>query len=102
MHHLHERATPTRLGLFLCPLVPPLTKEFPRSIENPYAAVAIAIGNVDVSIDGIHRARHSEEQIHRTVMALAEALGRMTPLALKTVADANFAGLRGGVSHVAV
>lgn len=47
-------------------------------------------------------ARHSEEQIRRTVVALAEALGRMTPRALKTAADTNFAGLRGGVSHVAV
>jgi len=55
MHHLHERATHTRIGLFFCPLVPPLPKEFPKSIENGYAAVAIAVGDVDVSIDGIHR-----------------------------------------------
>jgi hypothetical protein len=52
MHHLHERAAHTRIGLFFCPLAPPLTKKFPRSIENDYAAVAITVGDVDVSIDG--------------------------------------------------
>jgi hypothetical protein len=67
MHHLHERATHTRIGLFFCPPVPPLTKEFPRSIENGYAAVAIAVGDVDVCIDGIHRyvGRHVKLRVTR-------------------------------------
>jgi hypothetical protein len=55
MHNLHECTTHTRIGLFFCPLVSPLTKEFPGSIENGYAAIAIAVGDVDVSIGGAHR-----------------------------------------------
>src|SRR5271163_105303 len=45
MHNLHERTTHTRISFLFCPLVPPLTKEFSRSIENSYAAVAIAVGD---------------------------------------------------------
>src|SRR5271168_3972683 len=40
MHNPHERATHTRIGLFFCPLMPPLTEECPGSIENRYAAIA--------------------------------------------------------------
>ena len=53
MYNLYERTTHTRICFFFCPLVPPLTKELSRSIENSYAAVAIAVGDVDVSIAGI-------------------------------------------------
>src|SRR3984893_12219746 len=52
MHNLHERATHTRIGLFFCPLAAPLTKKFPGSIENSYAAVAITVSHVDVAIGG--------------------------------------------------
>src|SRR5277367_5624493 len=55
MHNLHERATHTRIGLFFCPLVPPLTKEFPGSIENSNAAVAVTVSHVDIAIDVIYR-----------------------------------------------
>lgn len=52
MHNLHERATHIRIGFFFCPLMPPLTKKFPGSIENSYAAVAITVSHVDVAIAG--------------------------------------------------
>src|ERR1035438_4110337 len=40
MHNLHESTTDTGIGLFFCPLVPPLTKEIPGSIENSDPAIA--------------------------------------------------------------
>src|SRR5208282_74991 len=55
MHNLHECATHTRIGLFFCPLMPPLTKEFPGSIEDSYAAIAITVGHVDVAVCGVYR-----------------------------------------------
>src|ERR1700688_1379953 len=53
MHNLHERATNTRISLFFCPLTAPLTKEFPRSIENSYAAITITVSHIDVAIGGV-------------------------------------------------
>src|SRR6202166_1877389 len=55
MHHPHKRAARTRIGLLFCPLMPPLTKEFPGSIENSDAAVAVTVGHVDVTICGVYR-----------------------------------------------
>jgi hypothetical protein len=55
MHNLHEGTTHTRIGLFFCPLAPPLTKEFPGSIENSFTAIALAVSHVNVAIDGIDR-----------------------------------------------
>src|SRR5271169_1397580 len=46
MHNLHERATHTSIGLFFCTLMPPLTQEFSRSIENSYPAIAITVSYV--------------------------------------------------------
>src|SRR5208282_6105226 len=55
MHNPHERSTHTRISLFFCPLMPPLTKEFSGSIENSYAAIAITVGHIDVAICGVYR-----------------------------------------------
>src|ERR1700688_1195170 len=55
MHNLHERATHTRIGLFFCPLMPPLTKEFSGSIENSYAAITITVSHIDVAVGGVDR-----------------------------------------------
>jgi len=67
MHDPHECTTDTRVGLFLCPLVPPLTKEFPGSIEDSYSAIAVAVSYVDVAIDGIYRyvGRHVKLRVTR-------------------------------------
>src|SRR5208282_1340109 len=78
MHNLHERTTHTGIGLFFCPLVPPLTKEFPRSIKNNYAAIAVTVSYVDVTIDGIHRyvGRHVKLRMTRVQCpALESAIG---------------------------
>jgi hypothetical protein len=78
MHNLHERATHTRFGLFFCPLVPPLTKEFPGSIENSYAIIAVTVSHVDVAIAGIYRyvGRHVELRVTRIQCpALESAVG---------------------------
>src|ERR1700688_1188511 len=67
MHNLHERATHTRISLFLCPLMPPLTKKFPGSIENSYTAIAITVSHVNVAICGVycHVGRHIELRLTR-------------------------------------
>src|ERR1035438_1777407 len=55
MHNLHESSTHTRVGLFFCSLMPPLTKEISGSIENSYPAIAVTVSHVDVAVGGIHR-----------------------------------------------
>jgi len=55
MYNLHERAAHTRIGLFPCPLMPPLSKKFPGSIENGYAPITITVGHVDIAICGVYR-----------------------------------------------
>src|SRR5271168_2400696 len=78
MHNLHECTTHTCVCFFFCPLVPPLTKEFSRSIENNYAAVAIAVGDVDVSVGGVYRdiGRHVKLRVTRIQCpALKGAIG---------------------------
>ena len=78
MHNLHERATHTRVSLVFCALMPPLTKEFPRSIENSYAAIAITVSHVDVAIGGVYRyvGRHEKLRVTRIQCpALESAIG---------------------------
>src|SRR5271168_3556984 len=75
MHNPHERSTHTRIGLFLCPLMPPLTKESPGSIENSYAAIAITVGHVDVAICWVYRyvGRHVKLRLTRIQRATFES-----------------------------
>ena len=75
MHHPHERTTHTRIGLFLCSLMPPLTKEFTGSIENSDAAVAITVSHVNVSICRVYRhvGRHVELRLTRIQRAARES-----------------------------
>src|SRR5208283_3211722 len=78
MHNLHERATHTRIGLFFCALMPPLTKEFPGSIENCYAAITITVSHIDVPIGGVDRdvGRHVKLRVTRIQCpALESAIG---------------------------
>src|ERR1700723_3793244 len=78
MQDLHECTTDTRVGLFFCPLMPPLTKEFPGSIENNYPAIAVTVSYVDVAIGGIYRyvGRHVKLRVTRIQCAtLKSAVG---------------------------
>jgi hypothetical protein len=97
VHDLHERTTHPRIGLFFCPLVPPLAKEFPRSIKNNYAAIAVTASYVDVAIDGIHRyvGWHVKLRVARIQCpALESAIGRID--------DTSFADLHQQLSVVTV
>src|SRR5271167_396943 len=78
MYNLHERATHTSIGLFFCPLTPPLTKEFSGSIENSYAAITITVSHIDVAIGGVNRyvGRHVKLRVTRIQCpALESAIG---------------------------
>jgi len=88
MHNLHERTTDARIGLFFSPLVPPLTKEIPGSIENNYPAIAVTVSYVDVAVAGIYRyvGWHVELPVTRIQCpALESAIG--------SIDDASFADL---------
>src|SRR6202021_1119816 len=78
MHHLHKRATHTRIGLFFCPLVSPLTKKFSGTVENSYAAIAVTIRYVHITIYGVYRyvGRHVKLRVARIQRpALESAVG---------------------------
>src|SRR5271154_219670 len=75
MHNPHERSTNTRIGLFLCRLMPPLTKESPGSIENSYPAIAVTVSDVDITICGVYRyvGRHVKLRVTRIQRAALES-----------------------------
>src|SRR5271168_5621656 len=78
MHNLHECTTHTSIGLFFCTLMPPLTQEFSRSIENSYPAIAITVSYVYVAIRGVYRyvGRHIKLRVTRIQCpALESAIG---------------------------
>src|SRR5208282_2026808 len=97
MHDPHECTTDTRVGLFFCPLVPPLTKELPGQIENDYPAIAVTVSYVDVAIDGVYRyvGRHVELRVTRIQRATRES-------AVGSVDDASFPDLHHYFSVVTV
>src|SRR6202162_1002392 len=55
MHHINERPPRARIRLLFCPLVAPLTKKFPGSVENSYAAIAVTIRHVNIAIGRVYR-----------------------------------------------
>lgn len=75
MHDLHECTTDARIGLFFCPLMPPLTKEIPGSIEDSYPAIAVTVRYVDVAIGAIYRyvGRHVKLRVTRVQCATLES-----------------------------
>src|SRR5208282_4950843 len=97
MHDPHECTTDTRVGLFFCPLVPPLTKELPGQIENDYPAIAVTVSYVDVAIGGVYRyvGRHVELRVTRIQRATRES-------AVGSVDDASFPDLHHYFSVVTV
>src|ERR1022692_4191528 len=97
MHDLHECTTDTGIGLFFCPLVPPLTKEFPGSIENNYPAIAVTVSYVDVAVSGINRyvGRHVELRVTRVQCPTLES-------AVGSIDNASFPDLHQQFSIVTV
>src|ERR1039457_5696575 len=97
MHDLHECTTHPSIGLFFCPLVPPLTKEFPGSIENNYPAIAVTVRYVDVAIGGIYRyvGRHVKLRVTRIQCPTLES-------AIRRIDNASFPDLHQSFSVVTV
>ena len=88
MHDLHECTTDARIGLFFCPLMPPLTKEIPGSIEDSYPAIAVTVRYVDVAIGAIYRyvGRHVKLRVTRVQCATLES-------AIGSIDNTSFADL---------
>src|SRR5271156_168829 len=88
MHNLHEGATRTRIGLFFCPLMPPLTQEFSGSVENSYAAITVTVRDVDIAVCGIYRyvGWHVELRVTRIQRTALES-------AVRSIDNSSFADL---------
>src|SRR5262249_38060703 len=64
-HDLSKPPARSSLGFFLCGLPSPLAKESAFSIKHRDAAVPIAIGDVDVTIIGVHHDTGRVEELGR-------------------------------------
>src|SRR5580692_11829346 len=77
VNHLHERAAHPCVGFSLRPLVAPLAQEFSIAIKHRYAAVTIAIGDINVSIRGIDGDARGHEELRMTRIQSSTLEGRV-------------------------
>src|SRR5262247_2318020 len=63
MHNPSKHTAGSSLGFFLCGLPSPLAKEAAFAIKHRDSAVAIAIGDIDVTTISIHRDTRGVEEL---------------------------------------